>query len=62
MIAHLDDKNLPPACTSSFSSISEQFLDIRYNMARSGVFADDRFTPWQFYFRQAPRRLFRGII
>jgi hypothetical protein len=31
VIVHLDDKNLPPACTSLFSVISEYYFDIRYN-------------------------------
>jgi hypothetical protein len=30
VIVHLDDKNLPPAGTSSFCVISEHYFDIRY--------------------------------
>jgi hypothetical protein len=30
VILHLDDENLPPACTSSFCLISEHYFDIRY--------------------------------
>jgi hypothetical protein len=34
VIVHLGDKNLPPACTSSFCVISEHYFDIRYNIER----------------------------
>jgi hypothetical protein len=32
MILHLGDKNLPPACTSSFHLISERYYENHYRL------------------------------